>query len=113
MTALSQAGVDPAVLQAQAQASQATSAAKGAPAAGGSSMADAAQEFEAMFVAQLLQPMFKGVDMSGLGGKGPGSDVYKEMLVKEYGKVIAKAGGLGIADQVRDEMLRLQEQTGS
>jgi Rod binding domain-containing protein len=111
MTAFNQTGMDPAMLQAQAQASQATNGARpAARGAGHADMAKAAQEFEAMFLAQLLQPMFQGVDMSGLGGDSPGSDVYKEMLVKEYGKSIARAGGVGIAEQVQHEMLRIQEQ---
>jgi Rod binding domain-containing protein len=114
MTAFSQAGVDPAVLQAQAQASQAKTGAPGvARSAGTSSVAKTAQDFEAMFVAQLLQPMFKGVDMSAMGGDSPGNGVYKEMLVREYGKAIAEAGGLGIADTVKQEMLRIQEQAQS
>ena len=114
MTAFSQAGVDPAVLQAQARASQAKAGAQRA--AGGTAsqgMAKPAQEFEAMFLSQLLQPMFKGVDMSGLGGDSPGGEVYKEMLIKEYGKVIAQSGGVGIAEQVQQEMLRIQEQAQS
>jgi len=114
MTAFSQAGVDPAVLQARAQASQANATARNAAqGAGNTGMSKAAQEFEAMFLAQLLQPMFEGVEMSPMGGDSPGSGVYKEMLVKEYGKAVAEAGGIGIADQVQQEMLRLQEQAGS
>ena len=31
------------------------------------------------------------------------------MMVREYGKAIANAGGLGIADTVEREMLKLQE----
>lgn len=115
MTAFSQAGVNPTVLQAQAQASQAKAGvrAAGQPGGGQTSMARAAQDFEAMFLSQLLQPMFENVDMSPMGGDSPGSGVYKDMLVKEYGKAIADAGGIGIADEVRQEMLRMQEQANS
>jgi len=31
------------------------------------------------------------------------------MMVQEYGKAIARSGGVGIADAVQREILRLQE----
>jgi Rod binding domain-containing protein len=42
-------------------------------------------------------------------GGGKGEEMYRSLLVEEYGKTIAKAGGVGIADQVKAEMLKLQE----
>lgn len=69
-----------------------------------------AQDFEAMAVAQLLQPMFQTVDTShGLFGGGKGEEMWKPMMVSEMGKVLAKSGGIGIADAVFKEMLRMQE----
>ena len=63
-----------------------------------------------MAVAQLLQPMFQTVDSSkGLFGGGPGEAAWKPMLVNEMGKMLAKSGGIGIADAVFKEMLRMQE----
>lgn len=69
-----------------------------------------AQDFEAVFLSQMLQHMFAGVDMNPLGeGKSAGDDIYKSLLLDEYGKILSKAGGLGIADHVKREMLKLQE----
>ena len=69
-----------------------------------------AQEFEAMAVAQMLQPMFNTVDTSkGLFGGGKGEAAWKPMMVEEMGKMLAKSGGIGIADAVLKEMLRMQE----
>lgn len=69
-----------------------------------------AQEFEAMAVAQLLRPMFETVDTSkGLFGGGKGEAAWKPLMVDEMGKMLAKAGGIGIADAVLKEMLRMQE----
>ena len=103
------AAMDPTLLQQQAQ----TRAPQGgAPSANGDQgVSGTAQAFEAMFLAQLLQPMFKGIDAQTAFGGGPGADVYKEMMVKEYGKIIARAGGVGIAEEVQAEMLKLQEQS--
>ncbi len=70
----------------------------------------AAQEFEAMFLEQMLERVFASAGEEGpLGENGTGGEVYRSMLVKEYAGGLAKAGGVGIADQVYREMLKLQE----
>ena len=73
------------------------------------SVDQAAQEFEAMFATQLLQPMFATVKVGETFGGGHGEEVMRSFMVQEYGKVIAKTGMLGIAAQVKTEMLRAQE----
>ncbi len=69
----------------------------------------AAQEFEAMFAAQLLQPMFESVPVNGVFGGGHGEEIMRSFMLQEYGKMIAQKGLLGIAPQVKNEMLRAQE----
>ncbi len=69
----------------------------------------AAKEFEAMFAAQLLKPMFDTVPVNKSFGGGNGEEVMRSFLIQEYGKFIAKSGALGIASQVKAEMLRAQE----
>ncbi len=69
----------------------------------------AAEEFEAVFISQMLAPMFEGLETDELFGGGPGEDIYRSILVEEYGKSIARSGGIGIADAVQREILRLQE----
>lgn len=70
---------------------------------------EAAQDFEAFFLSQMLQPMFNTVKTDSLFGGGPGEDVWKSMMVDEYAKEIARTGGLGIADQVMKVMIQAQE----
>lgn len=72
-------------------------------------LARAAREFEAMFLAQMLAPMFESLESDGLFGGGPAEDIYRSLLADEYGKAISRSGGVGIADQVQAELLRLQE----
>ena len=69
----------------------------------------AAEDFEAMALAQMLAPMFETLSSGGLFGGGPGEDVYRSLLVEEYGRSIARTGGVGIADQVERELLQIQE----
>jgi Rod binding domain-containing protein len=68
-------------------------------------------EFEAYFLAQALQPMFAGIGAEEPFGGGFAEDMWRSMQVEQYGKALAKSGGIGIADAVVREMLRAQEQT--
>lgn len=70
---------------------------------------EVAQQFEAQFISQMLQNMFSTVDSKNALGGGEAEEYYRDMLVDEYGKVIARSGGIGVADHVKREMLRMQE----
>lgn len=69
----------------------------------------AAVEFEAVFISQMLQQMWAGVKTDGPFGGGNAEGVYRSLTLEQYGKTIAKAGGIGIADQVYREILKMQE----
>lgn len=71
----------------------------------------AAKDFESFFLSQMLDQISKGIASDGLFGGGHAEQVFKGLLNQEYGKAIAKSGGVGIADMVRTEMLRMQEQS--
>lgn len=70
----------------------------------------AARDFEAMAVGQLLQPMFDTVDLahSAFGG-GAAEAAWRPMLVDAIGKQMAAHGGIGLATPVFEAMLRAQE----
>ncbi len=70
---------------------------------------EAAEQFEAVFLSQMLAPMLETVGTDPLFGGGPGEQMYRSLMVEEYGKAIARAGGVGIADHVEREILKLQE----
>lgn len=69
----------------------------------------AAEEFEAVFLAQMMAPMFEGLDTDGLGGGGMGEEIFRPMLIERYADALSQAGGVGIADSIVREMMRLQE----
>ena len=69
----------------------------------------AAEDFEAVFLSQMLESMFEGVPTDGLFGGGYGEDVFRPMMLQEYGKILSNTGGIGIADAVSRELLSLQE----
>ncbi|HUN48886.1 MAG TPA: rod-binding protein [Stellaceae bacterium] len=84
-----------------------------AQAAAGSGDAGAArktaEDFEAFFLAQSMDSMFAGINGDAVTGGGQAETVYRSLLLQEYAKVAAKSGGVGIADAVQKEILRIQE----
>lgn len=70
---------------------------------------EAAVEFEAVFIAQMLKPMFEDLEADGLFGGGNAEAMNRSMMLDEYGKQIAESGGIGLADQVMAEILKMQE----
>ncbi len=68
-----------------------------------------AKDFEAVFLSQMLSNMFAGDEANSFFGKGSTGDIYKSFLMNEYGKSISNAGGIGIADTVKQELLKMQE----
>ncbi len=70
---------------------------------------EAALQFEAVFLSQMMAPMFESLSTDGLFGGGQSEQVYRSMMVEEYGKAIVQSGGIGLADAVQREMIRIQE----
>jgi flagellar protein FlgJ len=68
-----------------------------------------AQEFEGMFVTQMLGQMFSSIPTDGPFGGGPGEAMFRSLMVDEYGKQFEAQGGLGLANSVQRELLRMQE----
>src|SRR4051812_4136739 len=74
--------------------------------------AEAAKQFEAVFLSEMMSHMFEGVKTDPEFGGGQGEDVFKSLLTNEYGKQLANAGGIGIADQLQKAMIQLQQHKG-
>ncbi|MCD8497232.1 MAG: rod-binding protein [Alphaproteobacteria bacterium] len=73
-------------------------------------IADASQEFEAVFIAEMMKPMFEELKTDGLFGGGKGEEVFRSLLLQEYGKLTASTGKIGIADAVKNELIKMQEE---
>ena len=96
---------------AEAQAKQVVSMAKKAGEIGNiKEIEAAAQDFEAVFLSQMIKPMFEGLKPNSTFGGGKGEEVFSAMMVQEYGKIMAENGGIGIAKHVKAEMIRIQEE---
>ena len=68
-----------------------------------------ATDFEAVFLSSMFQNMFTDVGKDGPLGDGPGIGVWRTFLTNEFGKSLAKAGGIGIANQVYKSLMAHQE----
>lgn len=68
-----------------------------------------AEDFEAFFLSQTFEEMFSGIDPDPLFGGGSAEQAYRSLLFQEYGKAVATQGGIGLADSVQREILKLQE----
>ena len=60
----------------------------------------AAQDFESMFLNSMFSQMTSGIKGEGPFGDTPGTGVWRSMLTEEYSKSFAKAGGVGISNDV-------------
>jgi Rod binding domain-containing protein len=69
----------------------------------------AAQDFESVFLNSMFQQMFTGLQGDGPFGGSGATGVWRSFLTDEYSKSFAKAGGVGIADQVYKSLLAQQE----
>jgi len=70
-----------------------------------SKLADAAQQFEAMMLQEMLKPMREGQNSWGGDDKSDGdgdsaSDTIRSFGTEAFAKAISKGGGFGIAKQV-------------
>jgi Rod binding domain-containing protein len=68
----------------------------------------AAQEFEAVFLSQMVQEMNIGLKSDGVFGGGFAEETYRSLMYQEVGRQMAQTGGVGIADAVYQEIIKLQ-----
>lgn len=70
---------------------------------------EVAQDFEAHVISAFAESMFAEIPTDGPFGGGHGESVFRSLLIQEYGKEMSQSGGIGIADNVFKEILKLQE----
>ena len=91
----------PTMTAAQARAAAMTPAQRAAAEA---KIAGTARDFEAQFIASMMNETYQHVDLGG----GQGADAFKSVMMQAIGKKIAGGKGIGLAHQVEAEMLKMQ-----
>ncbi|MBF0536808.1 MAG: rod-binding protein [Nitrospirae bacterium] len=74
-----------------------------------------AKEMEALFAEQMVKAMRSAcgpVASKGLVGKGLGADMYVSLFDTEISRIMAQRG-LGLQDTFREQLTRLNEESGS
>lgn len=73
---------------------------------------EALQDFEAFFISQMFEQMYSTVPVNETFGGGNAEMIFRSMLVDEYGKMMAKSGGIGLTDQIMGQLIQQQEAAG-
>jgi len=69
----------------------------------------AAKEYESVFISQFLGSMFSGIKTDGITGGGQGEEMFRSLMVNEYGKSLQQRGGFGLAAHMKAELLKHQQ----
>ncbi len=69
-----------------------------------------AVELEGVFLNTLMKEMFSSIDTdeNAFGG-GFAEETWRGMQAEQFANVLAEKGGIGLADQLVSDLLRLQE----
>ena len=70
----------------------------------------AAQDFEAMFITEMFGHVFNAMEVDATFGGGRGEEIFRGLMVQEYGKMMSHNGtGIGIAKDIKAALLKMQE----
>jgi Rod binding domain-containing protein len=70
-----------------------------------------ATDFEAMFLNSMFSQMTSGLKGEGPFGDTQGTGVWRSMLTEQFSKQFAKAGGVGISNEVYRTLILTQAKT--
>ncbi|MBL4588945.1 MAG: rod-binding protein [Alphaproteobacteria bacterium] len=68
------------------------------------------KDFEAVFMTEMIRPVFESMETDGMFGGGRAEEVYRGMMLDEYGKALSNAGGIGLASHVKEALIKMQGQ---
>lgn len=71
---------------------------------------NSAVEFEEFFIFHVLQSMSSGLEAEAPFGGGSSERAFRSFMLEAYAEEIVASGGLGLADQVQAELVRMQAQ---
>ena len=74
------------------------------------SLRQTAEEFEAVFLSTVISRMFQSLPVDGPFGGGHAEATYRTFLAEEYAGALSRQGGIGIAEEVYADLLRIQEE---
>jgi peptidoglycan hydrolase FlgJ len=82
--------------------------AAGAPRRDDAALLQAAQAFEASFLAEMLKNSGMNEMPTSFGG-GAGEDAFGSLLTSEYARLLSERGGLGLSEQIFEVLKARQD----
>lgn len=76
---------------------------------GYANLREKAVELEGVFLNTLVSEMFKGLETDSMFGGGYAEETWRGMMSEQYAAEMAKAGGIGIADQMVAALIETQQ----
>ncbi|PKR90170.1 hypothetical protein CXZ10_01915 [Pleomorphomonas diazotrophica] len=71
---------------------------------------EVAADFESIYVADAFKAMFKDVSVDPLTGtSNTSNETWRDMLLDQYAMDFVKKGGIGIADGIAAQLIKIQE----
>jgi Rod binding domain-containing protein len=69
----------------------------------------AGKDYESVFISEFMGEMFNGISTDGPFGGGQGEQMFRSLMMDQYGKQIASRGGFGLSDAITKQLLSHQE----
>ena len=69
----------------------------------------AGKDYESVFVSEFMGEMFNGISTDGPFGGGQGEQMFRSLMMDQYGKQIAARGGFGLSSAITNQLLKHQE----
>ena len=69
----------------------------------------AGKDYESVFISEFMGQMFSGISTDGPFGGGQGEQMFRSLMMDQYGKAIAARGGFGLSDAITKQLLSHQE----
>ena len=69
----------------------------------------AGKDYEGVFISEFMGQMFSGISTDGPFGGGQGEQMFRSLMMDQYGKAIAVRGGFGLSDAITKQLLSHQE----
>ena len=69
----------------------------------------AGKDYEGVFISEFMGQMFDGISTDGPFGGGQGEQMFRSLMLDQYGKQIAARGGFGLSDVITKQLLAHQE----
>lgn len=70
---------------------------------------DACEQFESLFIKQMLNTMRKSVSKSGMINGGMTEDIFEDRLYDNYSEQMSKSGDFGLAKTMFNQMKALEK----